>query len=389
MQHVKEYDVVCFSHLRWNFVFQRPQHLLTRCGKQRRVFFIEESVSEECAPHIRVSDQDNGVIVLTPVFAPHMAPEEAESFRRQALTQVLQDHKVSRYVSWYYTPMALGWIDDSEALVTIYDAMDELSLFKGAPPDLLKKENALFQRADLVFTGGFSLYEHKKQFHPNVYAFPSSVDVSHFGKSRNAQNDPEDQSAIPHPRLGFFGVIDERMNIELLAAVAERLPDCHFVLIGPVVKIDPETLPQADNIHYLGGKQYKELPAYIGGWDVALMPFALNDSTRFISPTKTPEYLAAGRPVVSTSIRDVVRTYGERNLVHIADDADSFSQACRDALHSDKTDLLCRADELLSTMSWDNTWRSMSELIDGAIHGKHLDTQRGVSSLADTEASHV
>jgi UDP-galactopyranose mutase len=229
-------------------------------------------------------------------------------------------------------------------------------------------EKELFQYVDLVFTGGQSLYETKRDQHPAVYAFPSSIDAAHFGKARKTVNDPEDQAEIPHPRLGFFGVIDERFDVALLDEVASKRPDWHFVIIGPVVKIDPNALPKHANIHYLGGKKYSELPDYLAGWDVALLLFARNESTRFISPTKTPEYLAAGKPVISTSIRDVVRPYGELKLVEIADTADDLIHAAEKIMSPEnRSEWLKKVDAFLENISWDKTWSQMSDLIGEVI----------------------
>jgi UDP-galactopyranose mutase len=263
--------------------------------------------------------------------------------------------------------MMLRWADRLEPNVIVYDCMDELSMFRGAPPELLEREKELLERADLVFTGGQSLYEAKRDRHPAVYAFPSSIDVKHFQQALSVSDDPVDQKDIPHPRIGFCGVIDERTDIDLLGKIAELRPDWQFVMIGPIVKIDENDLPHRDNIHYLGGKNYNDLPAYIGGWEVAMMPFAMNDSTKFISPTKTPEYLAAGRPVVSTPIRDVVRPYGEMGLVHIASTAEEFVNAIETALSEDVDQRRAKAAEHLSTMSWDKTQKAMAELIDEVI----------------------
>jgi UDP-galactopyranose mutase len=247
--------------------------------------------------------------------------------------------------------------------------MDELAAFKGADSELPEFEKQLFQHVDLVFTGGQSLYEAKNNSHPAVHAFPSSIDVAHFGKARTITTDPSDQGDIPHPRLGFFGVIDERFDIDLLDSMARKRPDWHFVMIGPVVKIHPDSLPKHANIHYLGPKKYDKLPAYLAGWDIALLLFARNESTRFISPTKTPEYLAAGKPVISTSIRDVVRPYGELGLVQIADSPDDFIPAAERALAKSENDAewLGRVDDFLANISWDKTWQQMSDLIDQAI----------------------
>src|ERR1044072_7134229 len=244
--------------------------------------------------------------------------------------------------------MALRFTDQFNPVASVYDCMDELSAFKGAHSKLPALEKQLFSQVDRGFTGGQSLYEVKRNQHPNVYAFPSSIDASHFGKARKAVADPEDQAHIPHPRLGFFGVIDERFDIELLDQIAARRPDWNYVIIGPVVKIDPETLPRHPNIHYLGGKKYSELPDYLAGWDIALLLFARNESTRFISPPKTPEYLAAGKPTISTSIRDDVRPYGELNLVEIADTADELIRAAEKILSvENRSEWLRKVDAFL------------------------------------------
>jgi UDP-galactopyranose mutase len=363
-------DIVCLSHLRWNFVYQRPQHLLSRCAQKKRVFFIEEPIfSREPLGRLDVSEDKSGVIVVVPYLPEGLSEEAVNADIKVLLDGLFAEHNISKYICWYYTPMAIAWASHLEPEAVIYDCMDELSAFKGASPTLKNYEAELFRRANLVFTGGQSLYESKVNQHPNVYAFPSSVDVPHFGQGRNVKEEPADQANIPHPRLGFYGVIDERMDIELLAGIAEARPDWHLVIIGPVVKIDPAALPQHENIHYLGSKDYKDLPAYLGGWDLAMLPFARNDSTRFISPTKTPEYLAAGKPVVSTSIRDVVRPYGDLKLVRIADTTEEFVAAAEQALQEDTpaSGWLSRVDAFLEQISWDQTWGSMMQLIESAL----------------------
>jgi UDP-galactopyranose mutase len=195
------------------------------------------------------------------------------------------------------------------------------------------------------------------------------VDIEHFGRARITQPDPADQRDIPHPRIGYAGVVDERLDLDLLAQVAAARPDWHLVIVGPTAKIDPEALPRAANIHYLGGKKYEDLPSYLAGWDAAILPFAHNESTRFISPTKTPEYLAAGRPVVSTSIRDVVRPYGMKGLARIADTPAEFVAAIDAALADDATALLRDADAFLTQTSWDGTWTRMYRLVTAASSG--------------------
>jgi UDP-galactopyranose mutase len=246
--------------------------------------------------------------------------------------------------------------------------MDELSAFKFAPPQLTILEKELFQKADIVFTGGNSIFESKKNAHHNIHAFPSSIDKHHFGKARTIRTDPADQKDIPHPRFGFFGVVDERFDVALIDSVARQRPEWHFVILGPIVKIDPATLPHYDNVHYLGGKKYDDLPAYIAGWDLSLIPFAMNESTKFISPPKTPEYLAAGKAVISTPIRDVVNPYGENDLVHIVENAEQFIAAAEKELNRKrKTSWLKKVDDFLMCNSWDRTWGQMVRLIEDTL----------------------
>jgi UDP-galactopyranose mutase len=365
-------DLVCFSHLRWDFVYQRPQHLLSRFAREgRRVFFVEEPVYDAGTLRIEVSEREGGVRVVVPHLPEGLVSGVATDAVQQSLiNRLFAEHNIRDYVLWYYTPIALGFTHHLQPQAVIYDCMDELSAFRGAPQSLRFRETELFRRADLVFTGGQSLYEAKRQQYPqhrHLHAFPSSIDAQHFAQARTLTEEPADQAAIPHPRLGFFGVIDERLDIELISGIADARPDWQLLMIGPVVKIDEADLPRRANIHYLGSKAYKDLPAYLAGWDVALLPFARNESTRFISPTKTPEYLAAGCAVVSTSIRDVVRPYGEMGLVRIADTVADFVQAIEASLTVDDDDRRRRVDSFLAQNSWDLTWERMAGLVEDAI----------------------
>ena len=360
-------ELVCFSHLRWDFVYQRPQHLLSRAARSHRVFFIEEPIfKRKGTPHLDISSRPEGVTVIVPVLLEGTDAELAEAQTRNLIGAHLQANLSDSPVLWYYTPMAVAFSRDIKASAVIYDNMDELSGFLGAPPRLLALEEELFARADLVFTGGMSLYAAKRSRHPHVHAFPSSIDAAHFRKARALKDAdaPQDQAVIARPRIGFFGVIDERMDVELVREAAELRPDWQFVIIGPVVKINQATLPSAPNIHWLGPKSYAELPRYLTGWDAGFMPFAINDATRFISPTKTPEFLAAGVPVVSTPITDVVKPYGEKGLVEIARTPAELVSALEHLLIRPREPWLGEVDQHLQTMSWDKTWAAMHGLID-------------------------
>jgi UDP-galactopyranose mutase len=377
-------DLICLSHLRWDFVLQRPQHLMTRFARERRVFFVEEPVYGPGPSRLKVERRPEGVWVVVPyVGVPGLTevlpdpppghkvdPEAHIDFQRRMLSQLVAEHGLQNYVLWYYTPMAMPFSRHLTPRAVVHDCMDELSAFSGASPELLRWEAELLRRADVVFTGGHSLYEARQHKHHNVHPFPSSVDMAHFAQGRQRLAEPEDQARIPHPRLGYFGVIDERMDLELLAAVARARPDWQLVMVGPVVKIDPATLPRLPNIHYLGGKRYAELPSYLAGWDVALIPFLRNAATRFLSPTKTPEYLSAGKPVVSTSIRDVVHPYGVTGMVGIADTPEDFVREVEARLSPAPRGWLEQVDAHLATMSWDLTWGRMKALMDRAAEAR-------------------
>lgn len=353
--------LLCFSHLSWNFVYQRPQHLLTRFAKEYQVFYFEEP---------RLGDSDRYTVnVQDGVYIVELLISGYDDFTNRRIQnlilKVLSEYQITDYISWYYTPMALQFTNELQPQKVIYDSMDELSAFRFAPPQLLQLEEDLFRMADVVFTGGNSLYQAKKHKHHNIHAMPSSIDKSHFEKARSFQEEPADQSSIGFPRLGFFGVVDERFDIELLRNASSTRPDWQFIIIGPVVKISPDDLPTAKNIHYLGSKKYSELPSYISHWDIAMILFALNESTQFISPTKTPEYLSAGKPVISTAIKDVVQPYGNAALVKIVDDTDSFITAAEEIMTDpDRDHWLRTVDHFLEDESWDHTFSRMNTLIN-------------------------
>lgn len=362
------YDLLCFSHLRWDFVYQRPQHLLSRFAKNgHRVFFIEEPIFTDGESRFNISWREENLFTVVPEIKHGTGEEHLTELLNVELKNLIENYEIENYINWYYTPMMLSWSEHLVPLAVVFDSMDELSLFKFAPPELIENEEKLFKLADVVFTGGQSLFEAKKHRHQNIHAFPSSIDAAHFAKAFSVTEEPFDQRKISRPRIGFFGVIDERMDIELLDQIAALKPDFQFIMIGPVVKIDEKDLPQRANIHYLGGKTYNELPNYLSGWDAAMMPFAMNDSTRFISPTKTPEYLAAGKPVVSTPIQDVVDPYGKNGLARIAEAGEEFVAAIEKALAEDAAERQIKVDEFLADMSWDKTFQEMKDLIDKSV----------------------
>lgn len=368
--------LICFSHLRWNFVFQRPQHLMSRFARDYDVLFWEEPMESDGAPGLDVVHDESGVTVVTPHLPAGMDEEQRTRTLRSLLNEVLVGEP-GRLVRWFYTPMMLPIAQHLNAAFTVFDCMDELSAFKFAPPELAKLERDLFAMADVVFTGGHSLYEAKRQQHLNVHPFPSAVDIGHFAQARDLA--PAEDAP---PTIGFYGVIDERLDIDLVDQVAAQRPDIRFEIVGPVVKIDPATLPRRHNIIYTPSQPYGALPECLGRWHAAMMPFARNESTRFISPTKTPEYLAAARPVVSTGIRDVERHYGALKGVLISDEAEGFAAACDAAilLAQDKASWIGEVDEVLSQISWDRThWEMRRHIEEGLARAESLAKTRSPS----------
>ncbi len=363
--------LVCFAHLRWNLVFQRPQHIMTRLVDSFDVFYWEEPREEAglATPRLERDRLAEGLVRLVPVL-----PEGLDEAARDAALGSLLDQALGRCtgprVFWYYTPMMTGFSAHAQADLVVYDCMDELANFAFAPADIAAREAALMARADIVLCGGKSLFEARARRHHNIHCVPSGVDIAHFARGADGLPEPDDQAGLPRPRLGFYGVIDERMDLTLLAEAARMRPNWSFVMVGPVVKIAESELPRAANIHWLGRKDYAELPAYAAGWDVALMPFALNASTEFISPTKTPEYMASGLPVVSTPIRDVVSGYGHLNCIRLAADAAGFVEACGDLIaapNSARATWRAEARDCLADKSWDGIAARIARQIDSAL----------------------
>ncbi len=359
-------DLLVFSNTRWNFIFQRPQHLMTRFAKHRRIFFFEEPMFEDVSfPKIHTHQSEEGVFVITPYLPQAFVSrkQDQDMVLTILVDELLLARNIQNYTAWYDSPCYLSFTRHLKPKHIIYDIVENVSQSKNNPLALQDLENELFESANLVFTVGHSLYKAKRFRHPNIFAFPSSIDKIHFGKARLKTTDAIDQEHIASPRIGFYGVLNDRINFNLLAEISTLRPDYQFILIGPIVDTEPSLLPQAGNIHYLGQKNYRELPQYLAGWDAAMMPFALTERTRFISPTHTPEFLAAGLPVVSTALEDVMFPYGEGQLVRIAHTATEFVSGLDCALKDRKNiKWQVKVDSFLADISWDLTWQKMAAL---------------------------
>jgi len=352
---VEVYDIVVFSHLRWEFVYQRPQHIISRLAKNFRILFVEEplpyKVWEKDSARITVADEN--ITILQPLV------DKIDDIG-ELLAKYLSTKKVR--FGWFYSAAFSPILNVLKFDKVVYDCIDELTLFKGASPQLIDQEKYLLSEADLVFTGGKSLYEAKNTVHHNVHCFPSSVDRRHFEQALNGIPVPEDMRGLKTPIIGYYGVIDERIDLELIEQVARANPEASFVMVGPIAKIADEDLPKLPNLYYPGMRSYKMLPHYLKSFDIAMMPFALNDSTRFISPTKTLEFMAAGKPIISTPIADVVRDY--KDYIHIVSTADEFSKAINSIMSKRwLREVNTYYQTILEKTSWDNTVQHMQKLI--------------------------
>jgi len=403
-------DLVCVSHLWWDWVWQRPQHLLSRLTQRRNVLYVEE-------PRIQIGPDYEGFDIVeadsnlrigrltyrsdAPTFwerlhetldrtgahpfkvsdqireASLMFESPMQERLEREVVEYVAARRGERLVLWLYTPVVVQFIDLLQPDLVVYDVMDELSAFKFMPPKLKQQEQELFARADLIFTGGPSLYEARRNRHSDVHLYPSGVDQAHFAQALSDDLPvPPSIAALPSPIIGFFGVLDERLDRELLAQVAQLRPDWQWVMIGPILKIEDSHLPRLPNLHYLGKQDYADLPAYLKAFDVAMMPFARNEATQFISPTKTLEYMAAHKPIVSTPITDVIGLYG--SVVRIAHTAEEFVAQVEAALHEperERANRIEREHDLLGAYTWDRIASEMQALIDDRLQRKLVSEQ--------------
>lgn len=357
-------DLLVFSHLRWDFIFQRPHHILSRYGKYRRVYYFEEPVFGMTEiPRIHIKETNENVLVVVPHLPSTLVPEKLHAILSELIDELIYEEEIIDFTLWYYSPLALEFSRHLTPKTTIFDCMDELSSVYPNSDRFNALEKELLEKADLVFMGGFTLFESKKHLHKNMHPFPSSIDFHHFSKARQKLIEPDDQIHIPHPRIGFYGLIDQRINLELIHELAKIKPHYQFIVAGPIINIDKSKLPQRNNIHFLEKKDYHVLPLYLAGWDCAMMPYHLNESTQYASPTNTLEFLAAGRPIVSTSLKDVVHPYQKQKLVHIADTPHEFGDSIDFAMKEMKLpEWIDRVDHYLKDNNWDNTFSKMSQL---------------------------
>jgi glycosyltransferase involved in cell wall biosynthesis len=359
--------LVAFSHLRWDFVWQRPQHVLSRLASEMPVLFVEEPVGEASKDMLELRLDGRVTIARAHLrdLPPHGSFNDEVNSRIAALLEplLIDDDDL---ITWYYTPMAIGAFPDSVTpALTVYDAMDDLAGFRSAPSQMRAQEARLLEMTDIVFTGGPTLYRQHLHRHPRVFCFPSGVERGHFASPGRPSAASRALAQMRRPVIGFYGVIDERMDMDLVSRVADLRPHWNFVLVGPLAKISPEDLPSRSNIRHFGLQTYEALPAILAQFDIAVMPFARNEATRAISPTKTLEFLAGGKPVVSTPIADVVELYSD--ATSFAETPEQFVAAIDEILAWSPEDHAAwqqRANTLLAAHDWNQIVEEMATAMD-------------------------
>jgi glycosyltransferase involved in cell wall biosynthesis len=368
------YPIIVFSHLDWDGVWQRPQQFISRFGRTHKVLFVEQTTrsggdNASRAEFREVAEHPNLTVVKMEIANSKWdSKAQFNEDRRKLLTKYLRSREdLQDPVLWFYDPMAVrAYAGQLNERAIVYDCMDQLSQFRGAPPDLIEDEQHLLEIADVVFTGGPKLYKSKKPHNPNCHCYGCGVDVDHFGKALLEDTPiPVDLVRLKKPVLGFFGVVDERMDYELLEKLAAADPDWNVVIIGPACKVDPASFPKRPNLHFLGRREYKELPSYCKGFDVCLMPFAINEATEYINPTKAQEYMATGTPIVSTPIEDVVLQFN--NIVKIGRSHAEFIQHCRRCIENPEPEAVKRGLLRADSMRWDAIVESLRQHIDEVL----------------------
>src|SRR5581483_2571840 len=374
-QDLNDYSLIVHSHLQWDWVWQRPQQFISRLSHKHRVLFVEapEICADTAATEVQLRQVDqfpNVHVVKITVPANrstdlHWVDQERGRAVESLLSGPLRQ-KFSSIIQWFYDPMAAtAFAGRFNEQLIVYDCMDELSLFRGAAPELVQRERELLRVADVVFAGGPKIWRAKRKLNRNCFCYGCGVDAEHFGRAR----DPKlvvakELTDVPRPVFGYIGVVDERIDYDLLAKLADSTKGS-IAMVGPSTKIDIRDLPRRNNLHWIGGRQYTDLPSYAKAFDVCIMPFAMNEATRFINPTKALEYMATGRPIVSTPVEDVIAQFND--VITIADGEATFAEACARAAAQPEVWRIEQGLALAALSSWDSIVARLEQRIAEAL----------------------
>ena len=374
------FPIIVHCHLCWDWVWQRPQQFLSRLSQKHKILFVETVRPDDSLvtplAQMRTAENFPNITILRLQFPGWRWNDGnyVDAERRKIVREALQGPLKGQFdnpVQWFYDPMAVtAFSGQMGEIGTVYDCMDELSKFRGAPPEMITREAELLREADVVFTGGRKLFESKSKHNGNCHFYGCGVDIEHFGKARLAETPlPEDLRQIRKPVLGFFGVVDERMDYELIEKLGKSNPDWSVVIIGPRTKVEESALPKGPNIHWFGGREYQQLPGYCKGFDVCMMPFALNEATEYINPTKSLEYMATGKPIVSSAVADVVRNFG--SVVQIGKSHEEFIELCREALKHPDQERIERGLAMAAENSWESIVGKLDQHMVDALNARH------------------
>ena len=363
--------IIAICHLSWDWVWQRPQQFLSRLSETHPVLFVETHCTSTPVSFTRTrAARHYHQVTILEIHLPAQHWSDGEYIdkeRRRVLKDRLTGEFNGRFddaILWFNDPMAVtAYAGQLGEHMIVYDCMDELSQFHGAAPELIERERELTRIADVVFCGGRKMRDKRLSLNPNTHFYGTGVDCDHFGSSLSDQLSVSPEIAeLPGKVLGYFGVVDERLDYDLITALADACADWSIAMVGPVAKINPTSLPRRPNLHWLGARPYEQLPAITKGFDVCLMPFAINAATEYINPTKALEYMAAGRPVVATAINEVKSNFS--GVSRIARNHDDFIKLCRREARSPSRSRIQRGLKLAA----DNTWEAITAKMQGHIN---------------------
>ncbi|MBN1593755.1 MAG: glycosyltransferase [Candidatus Coatesbacteria bacterium] len=367
-------------------LWQRPQQIAVRIANRHPVLYVWPRYASELArrkskSEFTPSDGAKGVHLLAPLLLPferaikgiyRINLKTISSLISAALPRIDAD---GRPVLWFYAPRFAPIIDSLDHAAVVYDIMDEHSAFGFARRETMELERRLLESADVVFAGTNALAERKAEFAPDIKYYPCGVEFDHFSSALGGSLPvPAALSEVEGPVIGYFGAVDDRLDFDMIFAVARAYPEWNFLLAGPWLSSRQRSeLETTGNIILPGLVDYSELPAYLARFDVAILPFVLNKLTLHIHPTKALEYLASRTPVISTAIPDVVKFYS--GIIDIVSTADEFASAVERALEKPNEDAIERGFELARSSSWENMVENMWADFEAALSKNRPDSK--------------
>ena len=351
---------------------------MRRLARDRQVFFVEEPRVTKGEPFTVVRRVEPNLHVVSLRVPAHLSARALENAQRRCVASLTP--KDEHPLLWIYSPAASRAARDLEPSLVVYDCVADHASRAGATATMKENERSLLASADLVLTAGTALFEAKRAHNVSTYPLPSSVDVAHFARARSPRN--EDRAgllsglrAIPGPRVGFLGSIDDRVDLDLVDRLAEARPGLHIVLCGALSGVTRWTLPDRPNVHYVGAQDYDDLPEHVASWDAAIFPFRGDVATRRSEPSGLLACLAAGKPIVSTPL-DELGPYVAQDLVTVAHPA-QFAAAVDAALRQARSPAVMNGrrrarEQLLARTSWDRTCSAMFRLVDEAAMARKV-----------------